>query len=86
MSFCSYITFSIPRDSSEDAGFDADAMLEQLRAVQQMAILSPEGIMESTGTKGPSLKVASSILTPSPELASSSRKVCHLPSSPRGYE
>ena len=86
MSFCSYTAISVLRDSSEDTGFDADAMLEQLRAVQQITILSPEGVMESTGTKGLALKMAGSILTPAPELASSSGKVCYLPSSPRGYD
>ena len=86
---CVFVTvspFSVLCGSSKEDGFDADAMLEQLQAVRQMAILSPEGAMESTGTKGPALKMASSPFTPSPELVSSSGKVSHSPSSPRGYE
>ena len=79
MSLCNYIALSILRGSSEDADFDADAMLEQLRAVQQKAILSPEGVTESTGTKGPALKMASSIFTPSPKLVSSSGKYVIFP-------
>ena len=86
MSLYDYNTTSVTRGSSEDAGFDADDMLKRLRAVQQKVILSPEGVMESTGTKAPATKMASSIFTPSPELASSGGKVHSTPSSPRGYE
>ena len=81
-----YVAFSAIRGSFEDAGFDADDMLERLQAVQQKVILSPKGVMESTGTKAPATKMASSIFTPSPELASSGGKVHSTPSSPRGYE
>ena len=59
-----YNATSVTRGSSEDAGFDADDMLKRLQAVQQKVVLSPEGVMESTGTKAPISKMTSTIFTP----------------------